>query len=68
MRATAAPAVDGVLQVRSRGRLLRSVPVTAGRASARVTGLPRGTRTYRFRLLTTSTVLGGTVERRLTIR
>lgn len=66
--ATAVPSVEGVLQVRSRGRLLGSVPVDAGRAIATVTGLPRGTRTYRFRLLTTSTVLGGTVERRLTIR
>lgn len=62
------PAVDGVLQVRSRGRLLRSVPVTDGAVAATVTGLPRGTRTYRFRLLTSATVLGGVVERRLTVR
>lgn len=62
------PAVDGVLQVRSRGRLLRSVPVIDGRVSATVTRLHRGTRTYRFRLLTSATVLGGAVERRLTIR
>ena len=61
-------AVDGVLQVRSRGRLLRSVRVTDGAVAATVTGLPRGTRTYRLRLLTSATVLGGFVDRRLTIR
>jgi hypothetical protein len=67
VRASGGTPVTGVIQIRSRGKLLRSAPVSDGVARATVTGLPRGTYTYRFRLPSTSKVAGAVVERRITI-
>jgi len=55
------------MQLRTQGRLVRTVPVRKGAATATVTGLPSGRRTYRFWMLGTSTTLRGLVERRVTI-
>jgi surface antigen len=59
--------VTGAIQIRSRGRLLRQVPLSNGVARATLTGLPRGTRTYRFVLPSTYRVEGGAVARRIRI-
>lgn len=59
--------VTGVIQVRSRGRLLARVPIRDGRADGTVTHLSRGTRTFRFRVPTTATVSGLLVKRRIHI-
>jgi surface antigen len=67
VRASGGTPVTGVIQIRSRGKLLRSAPVSNGVARATVTGLPRGTYTYRFRLPSTSKVAGAVIERRITI-
>jgi surface antigen len=67
-RAAGVPDLNGVLQVRSHGKLLRSVTVRHGVAAATVTGLPVGKRTYRFRLMTTATTLHADVVRRINVR
>lgn len=59
--------VTGVIRVRSRGAVLKEVPLRNGAARTTVTGLPRGTWTFRFRFPTTSTVSRSTVERRIRI-
>lgn len=68
VRATGVSSVKGTLQVRSQGKLIRAVPVTAGVARTTVTRLPSGTRTYRFWFLTSPKVSSGVVAQRLTIR
>ena len=60
--------VEGTVQLRTRGRLVRTVPVRHGVATATVTGLPRGTRTYRLWMGATSTTLPGLTRHRVTIR
>lgn len=60
--------VPGVMQIRSRGRLVRQLPLTNGIGRATVTGLPRGTRTFRFRYVGTSKVFSGSVARRIRVR
>jgi surface antigen len=67
-RALGVPDFNGVLQVRSHGKLLRSVPVRHGVAAATVTRLPVGKRTYRFRLMTTTKSLHADVVRRIVVR
>lgn len=59
--------VAGVIRVRSRGKLLREVPLRNGVAKTTLTGLPRGTWTFRFRFPTTPTVSWGSVERTIRI-
>jgi hypothetical protein len=66
--ATGVRPVTGLLQVRSRGKLLKQVTLTNGVARATLTRLPRGTRVYRFRYVTSTKVTGGRVDRRITIR
>ncbi len=66
--AVGVPHVTGVLQVRSRGKLLRQVPLRYGVARTVVTRLPSGARTFRFRYLKTAKVAGARVERRIRIR
>ena len=67
-RATAVRDLNGILQVRARGKVIRKVAVRHGVASATLTGLRTGTRTYRFRLLRTAATEADVVVRRLTIR
>jgi surface antigen len=62
------PNLDGVLQVRSAGKLLRQVAVRDGVAAGTITGLPVSTRSYRFRLVSTSKYAGDVVVRRIAIR
>jgi surface antigen len=59
--------VTGALQIRSRGKLLRQVTLSNGVARARLTRLPRGRQTYRFRYVSTSRVAGAFVARRIKI-
>jgi surface antigen len=59
--------LDGVIRVRSRGKVLKEIAVRDGVATATVTGLPPGTRTFRFRLPTTDKVSSGVVARRIRI-
>jgi hypothetical protein len=66
--AAGVPALDGVLRVRSRGRLLAEVPVHDGAATAALTNLSAGTRTVRLVLLATETVARGVLERQVTVR
>jgi len=65
--ATGVRPVQGVLQVRSHGKLLSQVPLRYGVARATVIRLPSGARTFRFRYVTTAKVAGGVVKRRITI-
>jgi hypothetical protein len=67
VRATWLPSFDGTLQVRSAGKLLRQIPVRDGVAAATVTGLPVGTRTYRFVLVSTARSTAEVVVRRIAI-
>jgi len=60
--------VDGVLRIRSRGRLLREVTLRNGGASVTLRRLPPGTWTFRVALPASSTYTHGLVERRVTIR
>jgi len=59
--------VTGVIQIRSRGRLLAQVPLRSGKASTTLTHLPRGTRAFRFRVPTTATISGRRLVRRIRI-
>ena len=67
VRAAWLPNFDGTLQVRSAGKLLRQMPVRDGVAAATVTGLPIGTRTYRFVLVSTAKSTAEAVVRRIAI-
>jgi surface antigen len=60
--------VNGIVQVRSRGELLRSVRLRDGVATATLRSLPSGTRTYRFRVPVTDVTERDVVARRITIR
>ncbi len=68
VRAQGVRAVAGQLNVRSRGKLLTTMRVRNGAAKATLTKLPRGTHAYRFRFLTTDTVSGANLARRIHIR
>lgn len=68
VRAAGVSSVAGTIQIRSRGKLIRAVPVTSGVARTTVTSLPSGTRTYRFWFLTSPTVSSGAVAKRVAIR
>ncbi|MCW2818054.1 MAG: domain containing protein [Marmoricola sp.] len=57
----------GTFVVRSRGRVLARVPVTAGRASVVVPDTT-GTHRYRFRFLTSPTVMGSELLRNVAVR
>lgn len=58
--------VPGVVQVRSRGRLLGVLPLTNGIGRGTLAA-PRGNRVFRFRYVTTTKVAGGTLLRRIKI-
>ena len=67
--ATGVPAVTGTLQVRSRGKVLRELPVRNGVARATLGGLPHGTRKYRFKVVATTTLQERSLlDRRIRIR
>ncbi len=69
--AVSAPAlrsVQGVLEVRTRGVLVRKVAIRNGVARATLQHLPSGTRTYRFRVVASTTLTSVVLPRRLTIR
>ena len=68
VRAAGLRTYNGVLQVRTQGRLVRKVPVRNGIAKMTVTPLRPGVRTYRFWLPRTKVTESATVARRLTIR
>ena len=65
--ASGVPSLDGVLRVRSRGKLLKQLVLRDGVAKGTVTGLRPGTRTFRFRVPATSKVSYGAVARRIKI-
>jgi hypothetical protein len=65
--ASGVPSLDGVIRVRSRGKLLKQLVVRDGVAKGTVTGLRPGTRTFRFRVPTTTKVSYGVVARRIKI-
>ena len=60
--------INGVVKVRARGKLIRTVRLRDGVASATLTGLRHGARTYRFRVPVTATTQRALVARRVTIR
>jgi len=66
-RATWVPDLEGTLQIRSRGKVLRQVAVHHGSAAGTITGLHTGARKYRFRLMTTSKTTPVVVVRRIKI-
>jgi surface antigen len=59
--------VDGVLRLRSRGQLIKEVPIRTGTLKTILRGLPRGTWTFRVVFPGTTTVSRGLVERRVRI-
>jgi len=61
------PSLDGVVRVRSRGKLLKQIVLRDGVAKGTVTGLRPGTRTFRFRVPATTEVSYGAVARRIKI-
>jgi hypothetical protein len=65
--ATGVPSLDGVLRVRSRGKLLKQIVLRDGVAKGTVTGLRPGTRTFRFRVPATTKVSSAMVARRIKI-
>jgi hypothetical protein len=65
--ASGVPSLDGVVRVRSRGKLLKQIVLRDGIAKGTVTGLRPGTRTFRFRVPATTKVSYGAVERRIKI-
>ena len=60
--------INGVVKVRARGKLIRTVRLRNGVASATLTGLRHGARTYRFRVPVTASTQRALVARRVTIR
>jgi len=68
VRAGGLPEYNGVLQVRTQGRVVRNVPVRHGVAKMTLTPLRPGTRTYRFWLPRTRLTERADVARRMTIR
>ncbi len=68
VKAAAVPPIDGIVQVRSRGKLLRAVRLRDGVASATVAGVPRGARTIRFRVLATNATNPVMIARRIIVR
>jgi surface antigen len=67
-RASGVRALNGVIQVRARGKLVRQVRLVHGVVSATLTGLRPGIRTYKFRLARTAISESEMVARRLKIR
>ncbi len=67
-RAPWLPDLDGILKVRSRGKLLRKVAVHHGTAAGTITRLRVGRRIVRFRLVTTSKTTARSVVRHIRIR
>jgi hypothetical protein len=59
--------VNGVVQIRSRGKLLATAVLTNGVARASVARLPHGVRAYRFLYPSTAKVEGASVTRRVRI-
>jgi surface antigen len=59
--------VNGVIQIRSRGKLLATAVLTNGVARASVARLPHGVRAYRFLYPSTAKVAGASVTRRVRI-
>ena len=68
VRASGLRTYNGVLQVRTQGRLIRNVPVRNGVAKMTITPLRAGVRTYRFWLPRTKLTERAEVLRRMTIR
>ncbi len=68
MRAAGLAGVNGRVQVRTGGKLVRVVPIRGGAASSTLAGLRPGTRTYTFRVPATRSTEAVVVTRRLTIR
>ena len=66
--ATGVRVLNGVVKVRARGKVIKTVPLRHGVAQATLTGLRHGTRTYRFRLPITAATQRALVARRVTIR
>lgn len=67
VRARGIEAVNGVMSVRLRGRLLATMPVHNGYARASLAHPPRGTGVFRFRLASTRTTHGFAENRRIHI-
>ncbi len=67
-RASGVRALNGVIQVRARGRLVRQVRMVHGSASATILRLRPGVRTYKFWLVSTATTKSDVVARRVKIR
>jgi surface antigen len=59
--------VQGVVRVRSRGRLLAEVPLSDGAATTTITGLAPGTSVFRFRFPATRQLSAVSLDRRITI-
>ncbi len=68
MRAAGLSGINNRVQVRTGGKLVRVVPIRGGGASAILTGLRPGTRTYKFRIPATRSTEPVVVTKRLTIR
>ena len=59
--------LDGVIRVRSRGKLLKQIVLRDGVANGTVADLRPGTRTFRFRMPATTKVSSAMVARRIKI-
>ena len=68
VRAAGVRSINGVVKVRARGKLIRTVRLRDGVASATLTGLRHGARTYKFRVPVTAATQRTFVARRVTIR
>ena len=66
-RAAWLPNLNGYLQVRSHGKLLRQVTLRKGVAAGVITGLPVGKSVYRFRLVSTAKTSARAVVRSIRI-
>jgi hypothetical protein len=67
-RATGVKTLNNTVKVFSRGKLIRAVPLRNGVATATLTRLHDGTRTYRFRLPSTRATERVVVIRRIHVR
>ncbi|MEO6615140.1 MAG: hypothetical protein ABIN79_06470 [Marmoricola sp.] len=61
-------AINGILQVRRGRKLIATVPVADGTASANLTNLPRGKRLFRFKLASSPTFTSAVTTRKVRIR
>ncbi|MBV9830961.1 MAG: CHAP domain-containing protein [Marmoricola sp.] len=68
VRAPGVPPLQGVLRVRSRGGFERELTIRNGVVRTTLTGVPAGTRTFRFRVLPSSTLTTVMVAKRATVR